>query len=453
MGKRRRRQRFSLEPQCADIEKLSHEGRGIATVDDKTTFITNALPGEQVEFQYTAMASRYAEGKTLKVLKTSPDRVEAKCEFFGLCGGCSLQHMAHDKQIELKQSSLLDLLEHMGKCQPKAVLPPLTGVEYGYRHKARLGVRYVIKKQTVLVGFREVQSRYLAQIDHCEVLDPRVGQLITPLRQLIANLRCFEHIAQIEVAMGDAQAALIFRNMVPLEDEDAEQLREFGQQHGLMLFMQPGKPSSIYRLFPVEGEDYLTYTHPAFGLTMWFYPTDFTQVNPAINQVMVQQALEHLQLTEHDTVLDLFCGLGNFTLPMATRVKSVVGVEGSDEMVQRGRMNSERNQLSNVEFYCADLFKPVEPFEWAKRQYTKLLIDPARNGAIEVIPHIRHWMPERIVYVSCNPSTLARDAAEILALGYILESAGIIDMFPQTNHVESMGVFVRVPKLSSPLGK
>ena len=440
---RRRRKKLPTEIFSAKIEALSHEGRGIATIDGKTTFISNALPTEAVEFIYTAQNSRYAQGRSTKILHAATTRIIPQCEFFNLCGGCSLQHLQHDAQLKLKQASLLEQVQHFAQTAANEILPPLIGPTYNYRHKARLGVRYVNKKNTVLVGFREQQSRYLAEIDRCLILHPSVGELITPLRELIANLSIFQHIAQIEVAVGEAQTALIIRNLEPLTPADENILCAFAQQHQLMLFLQPNKPQPIYRLYPQLGEDFLFYTHPEFNITLWFHPLDFTQINPIVNQQMVKATLALLQLSADDHVLDLFCGLGNFTLPISKFVAQVTGIEGNAEMVARAKINAQRNNIANTEFFTADLTQPLTA-NWAKNKYNKLLLDPARSGALEILPYIPQWQPQCIVYISCNPATLARDIGEICKLGYCLEKIGIIDMFPQTNHVESIAVLTRM---------
>ena len=439
----RKRKKLPTEAFLADIHGISHEGRGIATVNDKTTFISNALPNESVEFIYTAQNSRYAEGRATNIIHASDERNTPECEYFGICGGCGLQHIQHDAQLKLKQNTLVEQLQHFAHTTADEILPPLCGPTYTYRHKARLGVRYVYKKESVLVGFREQQSRYLADINHCVVLHPTVGKLITPLRELVASLSIYEHIAQIEVAIGDTQAALIFRHLEPLTINDKECLRQFAKEHNIILFLQPNKPEKLRKLFPENGDNFLSYQHPDFDLTLWFHPQDFTQVNPAINRKMVKTAIQLLQLTATDKVLDLFCGLGNFTLPISKFVKNVVGIEGSEEMVARAEMNAQRNNISNADFYAADLSVPLTA-TWINTTYDKILLDPARSGAIEVLAYIPQWNPERIVYIPCNPATLARDTGELVKLGYRLEKIGIIDMFPQTNHVESIAVFTRV---------
>jgi 23S rRNA (uracil1939-C5)-methyltransferase len=440
---KRRRKAPPTEEFNAHIRSLSHEGRGIATVEERTTFISNALPGEEVNFLYNKLSKKYAEGRAVEIVQASPERVTPKCDYFGLCGGCSLQHMDAQGQLDLKQSTLIEQLTHFAGTQAESILPPLLGPLYGYRNKARLGVRYVTKKESVLVGFREQQSRYLANMNHCEVLNPRVGQLITPLRELIMGLTVKEQIAQIEVAIGDDHVALMFRNLETLTAADREALSAFAQQHELWLFLQPNKPEPLEKLYPADNDFYLSYQHPDFDVTLWFHPTDFTQVNSEINKKMVAQAIDLLELNAEDEVLDLFCGLGNFTLPMSRAAKTVVGVEGSDTMVARAQMNAERNDITNTEFYAADLCKDIDQ-AWIKRRYSKVLLDPARSGALEILPHLATWQPERIVYVSCNPATLARDIGEITKYGYKLLQAGIMDMFPQTSHVESMAVLVKV---------
>ena len=426
----------------AHIDNLSHEGRGIATIEGRKTFISNALPGEDVAFQYTALQPRYGEGRAIDIMVASPERVAPECPHFGICGGCSLQHMEHSAQLGLKQNTLLEQLQHFAKVVPDTILPPITGPQYGYRHKARLGVRYVPKKNSVLVGFREQQSRYLTALDLCKVLAPPVGNLITPLRELISSLTAFEQIAQIEVAIGDTQTALVFRNLVPLDTTDHNKLIDFAQQHTLDLYLQSGGPDTVTKIWPLNNSDLLYYTLPDFDLKLTFHPLDFIQINSVINRKMIPAALNLLELKSTDKVLDLFCGLGNFTLPIARTAQHVTGVEGSTLMVKRATANAIANNINNVEFQMADLTQPIT-VTWAKQHYDKLLLDPARAGAKEIIELIPQWQPQRIVYVSCNPATLARDAGLLAQQGYHLQSAGIIDMFPQTNHVESIALFIR----------
>jgi 23S rRNA (uracil1939-C5)-methyltransferase len=439
----KKRLKFPEGLTAAHIINLSHEGRGIATIEGRKTFISNALPDEDVIFQYTALQPRYGEGRAIEILNASPERVAPECPHFSICGGCSLQHMEHSAQLTLKQNTLLEQLHHFAKQQPDTIMAPITGPQYAYRHKARLGVRYVPKKNAVLVGFREQQSRYLTDLNLCKVLANPVGNLITPLRELIRSLAAFEQIAQIEVAIGDTQSALVFRNLVTLNDGDQHKLIDFAKQHTIDLYLQSGGPNTVTKIWPLSESDLLYYTLPNFDLQLWFHPLDFIQINPAINRKMIPVALNLLELKPTDKVLDLFCGLGNFTLPIARTVQHVTGVEGSQLMVKRAQHNAAANNINNVEFHMADLTQPVTA-TWAKQRYDKLLLDPGRAGAKEIIEMIPCWQPERIVYVSCNPATLARDAGLLAALGYHLQSAGIIDMFPQTNHVESIANFIRI---------
>ena len=438
----KKRLKFPEGLTAAHITNLSHEGRGIATIEGRKTFISNALPDEDVLFQYTALQPRYGEGRAIDIINASPERVTPECPHFSICGGCSLQHMEHTAQLTLKQNTLLEQLQHFANVQAQTIMPPITGPHYAYRHKARLGVRYVPKKNGVLVGFREQQSRYLTDLNLCKVLANPVGNLITPLRELIGSLKAFEQIAQIEVAIGDTQAALIFRNLETLNNDDREKLISFAKQYSIDLYLQPGGPDTVTKIWPLSETDLLYYTLPDYDLKLWFHPLDFIQINPAINRQMIPIALKLLELKPTDKVLDLFCGLGNFTLPLARSAQHVTGVEGSQLMVKRAQHNASYNQMSNVEFHMADLTQPTTAI-WAKQRYNKLLLDPARAGAQEIISLIPTWQPERIVYVSCNPATLARDAGLITQHGYQLQSAGIIDMFPQTNHVESIALFIR----------
>ena len=423
------------------VTRLSHDGRGIAQINGKKTFIENALPGETVTFTYTKRHGRYDEGKATEIHIASPDRVEPLCQHFTICGGCALQHMSSNAQLELKQQMLLEQLQHFGGVQPKEILPPITANHWGYRRKARLGVKYVNKKETVLVGFREKNGRYLADLTHCEVLHPKVGNLIEPLKQLIKGLKAYQQIPQIEVAIGDDATALIFRHMEPLINEDLQQLINFAQQHQFDLYLQPGKPETIHIIWPPEKVQRLHYQLPAYQIEYSFHPTDFTQVNYEINQQMVARALELLQPHNTDQILDLFCGLGNFTLPIAKQAAAVVGIEGSNEMVERATKNAANNNITNIQFYAANLTESLTSASWMQKSYDKILLDPPRTGALEIIKQLPALNAKRIVYISCNPSTLARDAGELITQGYKLLKAGIMDMFPHTHHVEAIALF------------
>lgn len=445
---RRRRKKISQEPVRCTIESTSHDGRGVTHIEGKTVFIEGALAGEDVTFQYTEKRSKFDEGKTLEVHAASELRVAPECEHAAICGGCSLQHLQSDAQVQLKQDVLVEQFRHFGGLAMAELLPPLRSPTQGYRRKARLAVKYVPKKGGAMVGFREKRSPYVADIQRCTVLVPEVGEIIPDLRHLIGGLACHRTLPQIEVAQGDDVTALVFRHLEPLSDADKNALRDFCQARNLHLYLQPSGNDSVHKVWPDEGEERLSYRLDDFGLELKFHPMDFTQVNPYINRDMVAMAVGFLELQPSDKVLDLFCGLGNFTLPIATKAAQVVGVEGGEAMVLRGRENARHNQLDNVEFYAADLTQPFEGQDWAKAAggFNKILIDPPRSGAIEIVAKMTVFKPERIVYVSCNPATLARDAGELANQGYRLLKTGVMDMFPHTNHVESIAVFVPAKK-------
>lgn len=426
------------------IHGLSHDGRGIGTIENKTTFISGALPGESVTCRITQKRSTYNEAQLLEVVTPSPERATPPCAHFGLCGGCSLQHMSIDTQAQLKQDTLMDQLKHFGKVTPEQILPPLTAQSTGYRRKARLGAKYVIKKEKMLVGFREKSSRYLADLDGCEVLHPRIGKQFDALRTVITSLSCYQHIPQVEIAIGDNDVALVFRHMEALTDEDKAILIAFGEKHEFHIYLQPNPPAMVHRLWPANTPERLTYSLPDEQLEFLFHPLDFTQVNLDMNRLMVRQAIQLLELKPSDRVLDLYCGIGNFTLPIARHANHVVGVEGSAEMVQRGNDNAAHNNISNVEFHAANLMEPNAQAPWLKQSYDKILLDPPRAGAKELLPFLAPLNASRIVYVSCNPATLARDAGELVhQQGYRLVQAGIMNMFPHTAHIEAMAVFVK----------
>jgi 23S rRNA (uracil1939-C5)-methyltransferase len=441
MGRRRRKSRLPSEPVEATIESLTHDGKGVTHVEGKATFVHGSLPGERVRFLYTGRWRKYDEGRVVEVLEASSQRVEPRCDSFGICGGCSLQHQDHAGQIGSKQQAMLDALNHIGKVSPEKVLPPLLGADpWGYRRKARLGVRDVPKKGGALVGFRERSSSKVADIACCHVLHPRVGELLPQLRALIDALSISHQVPQIEMAMGDEACVLIFRVLEPLSDEDLKRLSEFGPRHQVAIYLQEGGVETVK---PLDGAGVeLTYELPAFDLRLHFLPSDFTQVNSDINRQMIQRAVEMLALDSQDQVLDLFCGLGNFTLPMARQAGSVTGVEGEAGLVDRARNNAQRNGLENIRFYTANLYDTLEQEPWLHQRFNKALLDPPRSGAMEVLPQLPKLGVERIVYVSCYPGTLARDAGLLVhEHGYRLLKAGVMDMFPHTAHVESIALF------------
>lgn len=444
---RSRKARIPTEPVRARIESLTHDGRGVTHVDGKTVFVDGALAGEDVEFLYIARQRRYDEAKATQIFSASPDRVEPRCAYFGLCGGCSFQHLREDAQIEAKQKTLLENLEHIGRVTPKNILPPLTGPNWGYRRKARLAVKYVIKKERVLVGFREKHSHYVADVARCEVLHPSVGLLLPQLSALVASLSIKDQIPQIEVAIGDHATALILRHLAPLSDGDKVLLTEFARLHNFLFYLQPHGLDTVTLLWP-EREALssrlgaLSYKLERHNVEFEFQPTLFTQVNADINISMVDRALECLDVQPQDQVLDLFCGLGNFTLPIARRAAHVVGVEGEAGLVQLARDNAARNGISNVEYHAANLAQDAMIYSWARRPFQKILLDPPRSGAFELVQQAALWKAPRVVYVSCNPATLARDAGVLVnEHGYKLHSAGVMDMFPHTAHVEAIAIF------------
>lgn len=461
MSRRRHgRGKLPTEPVTLEIESLSHEGRGIAHLDGKVAFVDGALAGEQVSATYVRRRGKFDELKVSEVLKPSSLRVNPPCEFADLCGGCSLQHMDSEAQIEFKQTVLLEQMQHATAKDLHHIelLPKLQDNTRFYRRKARLAIRVVNKKGGALVGFREKYSSFIADMDNCKVLVEEVAVLIRPLREMITGLEGGQHIPQIEVAVGEEllsseqpaqsastdhrlRVAFVFRHLQPLSEPDRQTLLQFAQEHDIHLYLQPGGNDTVHKLFPADSVERLQYYLPEFDLQLNFHPMDFTQINAGINRKIVSQALSLLELHEEDTVLDLFCGLGNFTLASARRAKKVVGVEGSQEMVLRGSENAALNGLTNVEFYAADLFKSIAEKDWAATSYSKIILDPPRSGAIEIIPEITKLGAKTIVYVSCNPATLARDTAELISAGYKLRATGVMDMFPHTRHVESMAVF------------
>jgi 23S rRNA (uracil1939-C5)-methyltransferase len=444
MARKRRRKQLPTEAVEAEIESLTHDAKGVTHIDGKATFVHGSLPGEKVRFLYTGRWRKYDEGRVVEVLNASPQRVEPLCSQFGVCGGCSLQHQEVSAQVHSKQQSMLESLEHIGKVTPEQILPPLiSSSSWGYRRKARMGVRYVPKKGGTLIGFRERGTSYITDIDCCHILHPRVGELLPEMSRLIDQLTVRDQIPQIEMAMGDEICVLIFRVLESPSQEDLEHLKAFAPKHNIEIYLQEGGPDSVR---PLMGDGVsLSYDLPAFDLTLDFLPNDFTQVNSDINRQMTQRAVELLALSPEDCVLDLFCGLGNFTLPLARHSARVTGVEGDAGLVARARENAQRNKLSNTSFYTANLYETLEDEPWLQESFSKVLLDPPRSGAQEVLQHLPRLGAERIVYVSCYPGTLARDAGILVnELGYRLISAGVMDMFPHTAHVESIALFEKV---------
>jgi 23S rRNA (uracil1939-C5)-methyltransferase len=438
--------RLDQTPFPADILDLSHDGRGVARLDTgKAVFVGGALPGERVMAKRTARSRHFDEATTLEVLQASPDRVEPRCAHFGTCGGCALQHLDESKQILAKARVLRENLERIGHVHAEAELPPLTGGSWGYRRKGRFSVRRVEKKDKTLVGFRERDPRFVADLSECHTVIPAVGALIPALSSLVDGLDARRDIPQVEFIAGDATAgpdgvALVFRHLQPLSEGDREALLAFAQAHRLALFLQPGGVDSVHPLWPADPQ--LSFRLPAWDVELQFRPLDFIQVNAGLNEKMIARALELLDVQPGERVLDLFCGLGNFTLPLARVAGEVVGVEGDAGLVARARENAAHNGIANAQFHAADLAQDLSGHAWMRAGFDRLLLDPPRSGADVVLKQLPLKGLKRIVYVSCHPASLARDAGYLVnERGWKLRAAGVMDMFPHTAHVESIAVF------------
>jgi 23S rRNA (uracil1939-C5)-methyltransferase len=433
------------------VTDLTHEAegvvRGASSVDDrasgKTVFIAGALPGERVTFRRRSFHKQHDEAELVAVLEPSPHRVEPRCAHFGVCGGCALQHLAPEAQLAAKQKELAENLGRIGNVTPAEWLPPLLGPVWGYRRRARLSSRYVAKKGRSLVGFREKQGKYVADVQRCEVLAEPVGALVGALGELLTGMERRASIPQIEVALSDGERVLVVRVLDALPEPDLVKLREFEAAQGLRILLQPGGLSTIHPL--TDGPIDLHYRLDAFDLRLEFGPSDFVQVNAAINQSMVARAIELLEVGPADRVLDLYCGLGNFTLPLARRAASVVGVEGDAGLIERARANARLNGISNATFHVGDLsVAPDRTIPWMRGGYDLVLLDPPRVGAREVLSAVAHLAPRRVVYISCHTGSLARDLGVLTQEhGFRLRAAGVLDMFPHTTHVESVALLDR----------
>jgi len=431
-------------PLTLAIESIDHEGQGIARNEGKAVFVDGALAGEIVEARITRSKPSFEKAVVERVLKASPSRVDPRCPHFGVCGGCGLQHLEPRAQLAAKQRVLEDNLRHIGNVRPELVFPAIEGPHWGYRQRARISVRYVTKKDTVLVGFHEKKSSFVADMRECHVLPPHVSELLMPLRALIGGMTLRDRLPQIEYAEGDGLPMLVLRHMEPMPEADIEALRAFAAEHKVQWYLQPKGPETAH---PLPGEAHtLGYTLTEFGLRYRFQPTEFTQVNPHINAMLVRRAVQLLDLQPTDRVGDLFCGLGNFTLPIAQRAGFTFGVEGSASLIVRARDNAADNGLSDkTDFAVANLFEIEDGWFDSLPNLNKLLIDPPRDGAVAVVnavPDAATGRLQRIVYVSCSPATLARDAAILVTeKGYRLRGAGVANMFPHTAHVESIALF------------
>jgi len=425
------------------IESLDHEGRGVAHADGKVLFIEGALPGEEVEYAVLKSRPNYAQAEAVRILKASAQRVTPPCPHFGVCGGCAMQHLDPLAQTAAKQRVLENAFWHVGRVKPETVLPPIHGMPWAYRQRARLGVRRVPSKGGVLIGFHERRSSYIADLQSCKVMPPHLSAMLPALHALVERLSIPDRLPQIEIAVGDGATVLVFRNLLRFTEADHRQLAAFADEHGVQVWEQPGGPETAALLYPT-GAPGLSYSLPEFGVALDFRPTDFTQVNVQTNRLLIRRALQLLAPQAGERIADLFCGLGNFSLPIARSGAYVIGVEGSDALVERAGANACRNGLEDrSEFHAANLFEATEDSLAALGKLDKMLIDPPREGAVAVVKALgEQQLPRRIVYVSCNPATLARDAAILVReKGYVLRSAGIANMFPQTAHVESVALF------------
>lgn len=428
------------EPETAAIVSVTHDGRGIADVTGKKVFVAGALEGETVRFQRRKRRRNFDEAELLEVLDASPSRIEPRCAVFGTCGGCSLQHVSDADQRAIKARALADNLERIGKVTPAHWLDPIHATDgWHYRRRARLAVKDVPAKGRVLVGFRESHAPYVCDMHRCEVLAKPIDGLIDPLSDLIGGLSIRARLPQVEVAVADNVSSLVFRVLDPPTDDDLAALRAFANRYQVQVALQPGGPDSVEML---AGNVPLNYSLPAFSVDIEFRATDFVQVNSEVNREMVCRAIDLLEVTAEHRVLDLYCGIGNFSLPLARRAAHVLGVEGEFQQVARARLNAERNAIENCEFRLADLAAIDGSESWLREGWDRALLDPARSGAQELVSVIDKTGTERLVYVSCHPGTLSRDAGHLVHdKGFALEAAGIIDMFPHTGHVESIAVF------------
>lgn len=444
--RRRNRKKLDLTPREINIESVAHDGRGVGRGEDgKVVFVDFALPGERVRYVPVMNRKSYLFGTTIEVLEASEHRIEPKCAVFGDCGGCVLQHLDENVQIQYKQQQLLENFKKIGDVQPDALLEPMTGAHWGYRRRARLGAKFVPKKGGMIIGFRERNTSYIQPTDKCEVLYPEVSALFPDLRSTLEQTSCNDKIPQVEISVSDNAIVMIVRHLETFIQSDLDLLTDFAKRNDVQVFLQPGNLKSVHPLYPAK-PDALYYDFPDFDIRVEFLPTDFIQVNGGINQQLVAKTIELLDVQQDDRVLDLFCGVGNFTLPLARRSNHVVGVEGDQALVNRAIHNRQLNKLDNLEFHFGDLFKEdmssSSHGDWLEQKFDKILLDPPRSGAAEMIKRLPEFEASKVVYVSCGPATLARDAGVMVNQhGYRMTYAGVIDMFPHTAHVESIAVF------------
>jgi 23S rRNA (uracil1939-C5)-methyltransferase len=437
--------------ETATVSGLTRDGEGVVH-GGKTVFVAGALPGERIRFRRTRRHRQHDDGELLELLSPSAARVAPRCAHFGVCGGCALQHLSPSAQLTAKETELRETLARLGRVEPASWLAPLAGPVWAYRRRARLGVKFVRKKGCVVVGFRERAAPYVAQLSRCEVLAAPVGELLAPLAAMLGELSIREQLPQIEVAVADNATALVLRVLATPSAADLGRLRGFGQAHRLRLYLQPAGLDSVRELDPAA--EPLRYAVAHAGVELEFAPTDFIQVNGAVNAALIARTGELLELDRSSSLLDLYCGLGNFTLALARSAGRVVGVEGEGALIERARGNAARNRIANAEFHVADLGTPPDgALPWMRRAYTHLLLDPPRTGARAVLAAVAALAPRRVVYISCHPGSLARDLGVLVhEHGFVLEAAGVVDMFPHTAHVESLALLTRGGRGPAPPG-
>jgi 23S rRNA (uracil1939-C5)-methyltransferase len=427
------------DPNITNVISLSHDGRGIAKVNGKTLFLSGALPNETVRFRYLNRHSKFDEGIVVEVITPAINRVIPFCPYFGTCGGCSAQHISTTDQIQHKEKVLLELLHHQARVTPKKILPPLVGPTIQYRRKARFSVKYTAHSNKILLGFYEVNGRYITEMDDCKILDSRIANKIPALKQLLSEMDAKKYISQLEISVADNTTAIVLQHSQRLDVRDRSLLENFAKQHHLQFFLQFGSNESISPIYPNNPEP-LFYQLKNHDLTLHFLPTQFIQVNGVMNEQLIDRAITLLKPQSTDKILDLFCGIGNFTLPIAKLCEQIDGVDLENESILAAVKNAEFNKITNARFYQKDLFRE-QGFQPLSKHYDKLLIDPPRTGAENILKKMADWNPTRIVYVSCNPATLARDSKTLIQMGYHLTAAGVQDMFPHTKHVEAIALF------------
>ncbi len=426
-------------PEILNIQALSHEGRGIAKHEGKTIFISGALPGEEVKYQLDTKHRRYDEAFCTEVVTASEQRSKPHCDYYGQCGGCDLQHLDHTHQITTKETLVIDQLARLGKFQPTTVEAPINSPSWEYRRSCRLGINQLTRDGSAIVGFRRKGSSKLLNIKHCPVLEKPLDNILSELPEILETAETFKEITHAEISMGEHEGALTLRIKKRPSEALCERLNQLANKHNFKLYFDHGHKVEAY-----EGEAQLDYPIPSTGTEISFKPGDFIQVNAQVNNQMIERAIQWLQLNKNDRVLDLFCGIGNFTLPIASQVDSIIGIEGVEEMVDRANLNAKQNLLSNCEFHKANLTNDLRAMPWYKKGFNKILLDPPRTGALEIIKQLKQHSPEMVLYVSCNPAALARDGAELIEQGFQATRFCVMDMFPHTSHVESLILFERI---------